>query len=104
MILLIDIKNFKPKKADNSEDMEFVCDNRKGMRTILLNDLDELNAITEALKTVTYLETLVQEDFAGEHITKVFDTQTKDVVDMYLLELQTDRVKELDGLIKRVCL
>ncbi len=98
------VKNFKQKEADNSNNTGFVCDRIKGSRTILLDDLDELNEITEDLKVLIYLETLVQEDFSGGYITEVFDSQTKDAVELFLLELQTDKVKKLDCLMKKVCL
>lgn len=98
---MICIKNFKHKKADNSNDMRIAADNKKGLRTVLLDDLDELNAIAEDLKVLSYLNVLVQEDFAGGYITDVFASQSKDTVQMYLLEEQIDKVRKLDGLIKK---
>ena len=103
MILLIGIKKFKHKKADNSNNIETSCDNKKGLRTILLNDLDELNAITDDLKVLTYLKLLVQEDFAGRYITDIFHYQSKDMADMYLLELQIETVKSLEDLTEKIC-
>ena len=104
MILLIGIKNSKPKRIDNSNDIGFVCNNKKGKRFVLLDDLDELSAITSDLKVLTYLKVLTQEDFEGGYISEIFSAQTKVTVDMYLTELQIDKVKKLESVMKKVCL
>ena len=101
MILLIGIKNSKPKRIDNSNDIGFVCNNKKGKRFVLLDDLDELSAITSDLKVLTYLKVLTQEDFEGGYISEIFSAQTKVTVDMYLTELQIDKVKKLSNFLTR---
>ena len=99
----MDVKDFKQKKADNSNNTGFVCGKKKGMRVILLDDLDELNSITDDLKILTYLQLLVQEDFAGGYGIDVFASQSKDMIDMYLLDLQMDNVKKLESLMEKIC-
>ena len=98
-----DIKNCKHKKTDNSLNIEIAySNNKKGGRTVLLSDLDELNAVGEDLKILTYLKILVQEDFAGGYSTVLFDSQSKDSIDMYLLEAQLEKVRNLECLMEKI--
>lgn len=97
------VKSFKQKKSNNSNNTGFVCEKKKGMRVILLDDLDELNSLTDDLKILTYLQLLVQDDFAGGYGIDVFASKSKDMIDMYLLDLQMDKVKKLESLMEKIC-
>lgn len=100
---MISLKKYKLKKEDDSSNKGKVCNNKKGVRNIFLEDLDELNVINDDLKTLTFLKLLVEENFESGYTTNIFPSQSKGIVDAYLLELQIDKIKKLENLMEKMC-
>ncbi len=95
-------KNYKPKARKISDNLENFDGQKECLRTVLLDDLDELYSIVIDLQIITYLNQLVQCDTENGDDVDISGFQKKENVEMFILEMQIEKMKTLDSLIKKI--
>lgn len=95
-------KKYKPKVRKISNSIEKTDGKKECLRTILLDDLDELYSIVIDLQIITYLNQVVQCDAESSDDIDILGFQKKENVEMFILEMQIEKMKKLDSLIKKI--
>lgn len=67
-----------------------------------LDILDEVNSIVSDLEIITYLNLLVEDDFKNDFAEEILKSENKNSVEFFLLQIQTEKIKNLSELVMKI--
>lgn len=69
---------------------------------VQLDILDEVNSIVSDLEIITYLNLLVEDDFKNDFAEEILKSENKNSVEFFLLQIQTEKIKNLSELVMKI--